>query len=106
MLVNTSQVPNIIMLFGTVRIRWGVRPPYIDAKPSSLMTSLKHWIRPVYLGLPSCDGACLSRVLTTSCGYVIRLATNLATPADPDRANQSIISLGFLPSFCILSDRR
>lgn len=41
-LTTISHVPNIMIEFGTVRNKWGVKPPYMLAKPSSLITNLKH----------------------------------------------------------------
>lgn len=41
-LTTISQVPNMIIELGTVLRRCGVKPPYILATPSSLMTNLKH----------------------------------------------------------------
>jgi hypothetical protein len=48
----TSYMPNMIAALGTVRRRCGVRPPYMEAIPSSFQTSLKHCTKPVYFGLP------------------------------------------------------
>lgn len=61
-----SYMPNMMAALGTVRIRCGVSPPYRPIMPSSFQTSLKHWMRPVYLGrlLPSV-GACRRRVRAT-----------------------------------------
>lgn len=58
-------MPNMMAALGTVRMRWGVSPPYRPTRPSSIHTRRKHWIRPVYLGRPSAVGACLNRVLAT-----------------------------------------
>lgn len=52
-----SYMPNMMAALGTVLRRCGVRPPYMAAMPSSFHISLKHWIRPVYLGCPSSIGA-------------------------------------------------
>jgi hypothetical protein len=60
-----SYIPNIIAALGTVLSKCGVRPPYMATMPSSFQTSLKHWIKPVYLGFPFSNGAWRRRVRAT-----------------------------------------
>ena len=60
-----SYAPRVIAADGTPRRRCGVRPPYMDIKPSFFKMRRKHWIRPVYFCNPFSIGACRSLVLTT-----------------------------------------
>ena len=63
--LRDTHMPNMIAALGTTRNRCGVRPPYIDASPSSLQMVRKHCTRPVYLSCPFSIGASRSRVRTT-----------------------------------------
>lgn len=71
----------MVIAFGMTRSKCADKPEYKTRHPSSWTTSWNVWTKLRYLGTPDGGNGCRNRVRTTSCGYVMMVATNFAAPA-------------------------